>query len=176
MEPPASPGATNTWGTTQTGEKVSRGNLTISAFLWLDTLGAIPHQSRRAEAAWEADPVGERRTGGLVSQGGAGGLALVVETVAVHETTGALSSCSRNLINGNCKITRQLTTDVECPPVLQVDRSVPHLALSNVLLHRLTSGQDCEPRRKFLYLIFLLAVSLLVIIIQQAFLRQVRTF
>ena len=43
---------------------------------------------------------------------------------------------------------RQLTADVKSPPVLQVDRSVSHLALSHVLLHRLTPGQGCHNEKK----------------------------
>ena len=67
----------------------------------MDTLGAISHQSCRTEAAWEANSVMERRTGGLVSEGGAGGLTLVVETIGVHETTGTLGSCNRNVITAD---------------------------------------------------------------------------
>ena len=60
--------------------------------MWLHTLRAISHQSRWTEAAREADSVMKGRTERLVSEGGAGGLTLVVETLGVHETTGALGS------------------------------------------------------------------------------------
>ena len=66
--------------------------LTISAFVWPDTFLSLSDQTRRTEAAWEADSVLKRRTGSLVSEGGAGGLTLMMETVGMHETTGTLGS------------------------------------------------------------------------------------
>ena len=136
LEPPASPGTTNTWrDKTQSSEKIWGRNLTIPAFVRLDTLGAISHQTCRTEAAWEADSVVERRTDGLLSQGGAGGLALVVETIAVDETTGTVSSCSSNVIYADKLFTTKLYVNLR--QMWRVLQSSKWTDLS-LILHSLT--------------------------------------
>ena len=80
--------------------------LTVPALVGRNALGTILHQAVRTEAAREADPLVEGRAGGLLPEGGAGLLTLVVVAVLVHLARGTQGGCriSKDIKSRTCTL------------------------------------------------------------------------